>query len=143
MHSELQNVVKSQASSSTQKKKKKMHNPKHSHAHVNLPFKHTLFLAHIHTHLAHNVKVFQVSSLVLCVGWVAVSVEVLSGTGDGGAAHTLRGSMPGGDTALDVAMEVKVLGSSPLTVVLSKYVVCRVCENLVALPLMSVPPSLE
>lgn len=36
--------------------------------------------------------------------------------GRGGAPHTLRGSMPGGDTALVAAMEVKELGSSPFTV---------------------------
>lgn len=34
----------------------------------------------------------------------------------GGWPHTLKGSMPGGDTALDGAMEVRELGSSPLTV---------------------------
>lgn len=32
-----------------------------------------------------------------------------------GMPHTLRGSMPGGDTALDDAMEVNELGSNPLT----------------------------
>lgn len=34
----------------------------------------------------------------------------------GETPHTLRGSMPGGETALDVAMEVKEVGSNPLTV---------------------------
>lgn len=35
--------------------------------------------------------------------------------------HTLRGTMPGGDTALDVAMEVKEPGSNPLTVLQFMY----------------------
>lgn len=33
-----------------------------------------------------------------------------------GIPHTLMGTIPTGDTALDVAMEVKELGSNPLTV---------------------------
>lgn len=48
--------------------------------------------------------------------WRAVSVEVHLILSDMGIPHTLRGSMPGGDMALDVAMEVKELGSNPLTV---------------------------
>ena len=35
--------------------------------------------------------------------------------------HTLKGSMPGGDTALDDAMEVRELGSNPLTVLQLTY----------------------
>ena len=33
-----------------------------------------------------------------------------------GTPHTLMGTMPTGDTALDVAMEDKELGSNPFTV---------------------------
>lgn len=68
-----------------------------------LPFKYS------YTH-----TVAQVSSLLPhCIGWKSASAEVCVALW---SPHTLRGSMPGGDTALDDDTEVRELGSSPLTV---------------------------
>lgn len=79
---------------------------KHTHHSSFLSFS----LTHSHTHCNGLSSVLSVPTLC----WVDRSFS--RGLCGVGTPHTLRGSMPGGDKALDVAMEVKELGSNPLTV---------------------------
>lgn len=73
--------------------------------------------SHSHAHRAagfSNVLPFISMVSGFHVGWCGCSRWI---------SHTLRGSMPGGDTARGDAMVVRAPGSRPFTVALSKYVV--------------------
>lgn len=74
--------------------------------------RHVISVSLSHTH-AHTHTIFRVSSLV--PHCVRACVEVA-----GKVSHTLRGSMPGGDTVRGEAMAVRAPGSKPFIFLWSK-----------------------
>lgn len=76
---------------------------------------HSLSLTHTHTHVHTYTRTQQWSFECPLCSHIVLG-EFQQRFMRCGTPHTLRGSMPGGDMALDVAMEVKELGSNPLTV---------------------------